>query len=131
MTSVKSFMSYSKVLLFWKISSCLVCVSSFKSINGSSLSREKNDGGNFTPTPRRLLRDQNTSMEIELIKLSEPSGTFHFLNIAFYELFYRYFYCLYSCGTKSFILKTELYFIFGWVKFGVRVLEVLCFWCSF
>ena len=64
------------------------------------------------------------------------------LNIAFYKLFYTYFYCLYLCGIEYFVLKTELYFTFLiWfcmvhlVSFGlvfvVTVLKVLCFWCPF
>ena len=34
----------------------------------------------------------------------------HFLNIILYKRFYTYFYCLYLCGAKSFVLKTQLYF---------------------
>ena len=40
--------------------------------------------------------------------------TSHFLNVAFYKLFYMYFYCLDLCETKSFDLKTELYFTLLW-----------------
>ena len=50
-------------------------------------------------------------MGIGLIELTEPSDTLNYkaiLNIAFYELFYLYFYCLYFCGTKSSVLKTGL-----------------------
>ena len=64
------------------------------------------------------------------------------LNIEFYELFYTYFYCLYLCGKKSFVLKLgcTLHFLFGFVwfffvwfglVFVVKLLKVLCFWCPF
>ena len=77
-------------------------------------------GDNFTPTPRRQLRGQNRSVGIRLIELTEPSGTLNykpFLNSAFYTLFYTFirftsFYCLYLSVSKSFVLKTELYFKF-------------------
>ena len=41
-----------------------------------------------------------------------------FLNIAFYKFFYTYFGCLYLCGKKSFVQKSEPYFIFA--RFGLR-----------
>ena len=53
----------------------MVCVPNFKSINSSSVSRKKYDGNNFTPTPRKRLQGQNTSVGIGLIELTEPSNT--------------------------------------------------------
>ena len=81
---------------------------SFKSINRSSLPLKKHDRSNFNTTPCQQLLGQNTSVRIGIIELVGPSDTLdyklHFLNIAFY--------CLYLCGTKYFVLKAELYFIF-------------------
>ena len=100
----------------------LVCVPSFKSINSRSLSRIKYDGDNFTPTPLKRLRGRITSVGIRLVEVTEPSDTLNynpfFLNIALYKLFYTYFYCFYLCGTKSFVLKTELYFTFFLFSLG-------------
>ena len=59
-----------------------------------------------------------------------------FLNIfkQSYNIFYTYFYCLYLCGTKSFVLKPEPYFtlFFDWFEmaFSITVSKVMCFWCS-
>ena len=60
--------------------------------------------------------------------------TSHYLKISFCKIFCRYYHlCL--CGTKYFVLETELYstFFFIWfgLKIGVTVLKILCFWCSF
>ena len=84
-------------------------------ISKMDISRKRYGRGNFTPTPYPLsqLGGQNTLVGIRLIDLTESSDiTSHFLNIAFYKLFYTYFYCLYLCGTKYFVLKTEPCFTF-------------------
>ena len=112
--------------------SYLVYVPSFKSVDSSSLSRKKYDGDNFTPTSCKWLRGQNTLVGIGLIELTDPSDTLNykpFLNIAFYKLFYVYFYCSYLRGTKSFVLKTELYLTFFWFGLGWHSLlqyELFC-----
>ena len=105
------------LLVFWKISSYLVCVASFKSINSSSLSRKKYDGGNFTPSPRQRLQGQNTSVGIMLTELTEPSDTLKykpFSKHCILQTILNKFFFLYLCGTKSFVLKTQLYFILFW-----------------
>ena len=43
--------------------------------SSSSLSRKKYDGGNFTSTLCQLLQNQNESVRIWLIELTEPSDT--------------------------------------------------------
>ena len=117
--------------------SYLVCVPSLKSINSSSLSRKKYGGGNFSPPPRQRLQGQSTSVGIGLTELTEPSDTLN------YKLFFKHcilqtvlhgFYCLYLCGTKSFVLKPEPYFTFFfdlvWGGIQCYSLKVLRFWCS-
>ena len=120
-------------IAFLKVTCYLVCVSSFNSMNSSSLSRKKYRKDDFTPTTRKRLRGQNTSVRIGLIKLTESSNTMSYKPF-FNKLFHMYFYYLYSCGTKSFVIKTELHFTFFKIWFGlavgVAVLKVLCFWCS-
>ena len=92
--------------------SYLVCVPNLKSINSSS---KYSNGNNFSPTPRKRLQDQNTSVGMWLIEITEPSDTLN------YRSFFRHcilptvlhvFFCLYMCETKHFVLKTELYFTF-------------------
>ena len=123
-------------LLFLNFLSYLVCVPSFMSINSSSLSRKKYDGDNFTPTPRQNTQGKNTSVGIWLIEFTQPSDTLKYK--LFFKhcilqtlFFYTYFFCLYLCGTKSFVLKSKLYFTFFLIwfglAFGVTVLKVLCF----
>ena len=89
-------------IAFLKFLSYVVCVASFKSINSSSLCIKKYDGDNFTPTPCKRVKGQNTSMEIGLIELTEP-----------YTLNYKPFF-------KHCILQTILHvfslFIFVWSK---------------
>ena len=105
----------------WKFLCYLAWVPTFKSINSRSLEVETYDGGNFAPTPRKRLRGQNTSVGIWLIELTEPSETLDyktFSNIIFYRRFYTSFYCLYLWGTKYFVRKTWLYFIFSWFSWG-------------
>ena len=133
-------MSRQKVFFaFLNVLSYLVCVLSFKSINSSFLSRKKKyDGDNFTPSPRKQLRGQKTSVRIGLIKLTELS------DILNYKPFFKY--CILQTTLLVFLL-----FIFAWDKifcsinwavffifliwiglaFGVTVLMVLCLWCSF
>ena len=50
-------------------------MTTFKSKNSSSLSRNKHDEDNFTPTPRKGLRGQNTSVGIGLIEFTVTSDT--------------------------------------------------------
>ena len=134
MTSVKHVASYSKLFFFFfffffffcKFLSCLVCVQSFKSINSSSLSRKKYDGINFTPTISQQLHSQNASLVIGLIGITEPSDTLNykpFFKHCTLQTILQVFYCLYLCGTKSFSLKTELYFTFS--RFGLGWHSVL------
>ena len=103
------------LLLYWKFLCYLVCVPRFKSINSSSLSRKKYDGNNFIPTPRKWLQGQNALMGIGLIELQTHWIANHFLNIAFYKLFYTFFYYLHACGTKFFVLKARVDFDVVWV----------------
>ena len=119
--SKKCHVTFKKILLLlWKFLSYLVCAPGFKSINSSSLSTKKYDGDNFTPISCKRLWGQNTSVEIwlswlNLLNLLIHWITSHILNIiTFYKLLYTYFQCLYLCGKKSFVLKTELYFTFLW-----------------
>ena len=69
----KSLVSCRKCDIWWL--SYLVCVSSFKSISSSSLSRKIYDEGNFNPTPIQWLRAQKISVGIGLIKLTEHFAT--------------------------------------------------------
>ena len=56
----------------------VVCMPSFQLVNSGSLSRKKYDWHNFTPTPRRRLRGQNTTVVIGLIGLNESSDTLNY-----------------------------------------------------
>ena len=52
------------------------------------------DGGDFTPTPRRRLRGQDTLVGIRLIELTEPSDTLKykpFFRYCFYKLFTNFY----------------------------------------
>ena len=51
---------------------------SFQSIHSNSVSRKKYDEGNFISIIHQQLRDQNTSVGIELIELTEPSDTLNY-----------------------------------------------------
>ena len=46
-----------------------------KSINRTSLSREKYDGGNFIPTTCQRLQKKNALVEVSLIEPTEPRNT--------------------------------------------------------
>ena len=72
----KSLVSCRKCDIWWL--SYLVCVSSFKSIISSSLSRKIYDECNFNPTPSQWLRAQNMSVGIGLIKLTEHFATLNY-----------------------------------------------------
>ena len=92
------------------------------------------NGGNFTPSPCQLLRNQNASVGIGLIELTVSSDTLN------YKPFFKH------CILKT-ILPVILLFIFVWneiifsknqtvfyiffiwfgVSFGVTVLKVLYF----
>ena len=54
----------------------LVCVSSFKLLNSSSLSSKKYE--NFNPISRKRLLGQNASVGIGLIELNEPFDTLNY-----------------------------------------------------
>ena len=84
---------------------------SFRSINSSSLSRKKYDGDRCTPTHLKQLQGENMSVGVELIELNfniELRAIFQTLH--FTNCFAHIFFSLYLDGTKSFVLKTELYF---------------------
>ena len=51
---------------------------SSQSINSSFVTRKKYDEDNFTPTLRKSLQGQNTSLGKALIKLTEPSDTLNY-----------------------------------------------------
>ena len=100
--SKKCHVIFKKVLLlFWKFLSYLVCVRSFKSIYCSFLSRKKY-GNNFTRTPRKRLRGQNTLVGIGLIELIKSSDTLN------YKPFFKHF-------LKN-ILHIFLLLVFMWNK---------------
>ena len=100
MTSVKMPRHIARVffffLLFRKCLSYLVCKPSFKSINSSYLSRKKDHGGNFTPIPPQRLRSDKVIWTYQAF--------WTFLNIAFFKLFYTYFYC-YICVKQNLLFK--------------------------
>ena len=48
------------------------------SINSGSLSGKEYDGGNFTPTSRQALRDQNTSVGLGLFEVAEFSDSLNY-----------------------------------------------------
>ena len=81
----------------------LECVPSFKSMNSSFLSRRKYDGDHFTTILCKWLKGQNTSVEIELIELTEPSATLNYKSI------------IKNCFSRT-ILHVFLLFIFVWNK---------------
>ena len=64
---------------------------------------KKYDGDNFTPIPRKQLRGQNTSLEIGLIELTDPSDTLK------YKPFFK-------CCLLEAILHVFLLFMFVWNK---------------
>ena len=73
--------------------------------------QKKYDQGSFTLNPCQQLQCQYTAAGIKLIELTKPSRVLmnlivsHFLNNAFYKLFYTYFCYLHLFG-KSFCYKT-------------------------
>ena len=100
---------------------------SFRSINSNSLSRKKHHPpllvSNYHLTPCKQVSTQNTLVGIELIELTERDLLDYrqffkhckkITNFKHYKLFYTYF-CLFLCGAKSFVLKTNLYFNFFWL----------------
>ena len=85
------------LLLFWKFLSYLVCVPSFKSYF------KKYDRDNFTFNPHKQLPDQNMSVGIGLMEVTEPSDTLNYMS------FFKY------CILQT-ILHIFLLFIFEWNK---------------
>ena len=117
MTSVKKCCVICKkaFLLLWKFLIYLVCVPKFKSINSSSLFRKNYNGSNFTPISRQLLRDQNMSAGIGLVELIDPSHTMNckpFFKRWILRTILHVALHLHLRGKKSFVLKSELHFIF-------------------
>ena len=122
----------------WKILIYLVWVSSFQSINSSSLSKKKYNGGNFTATLCQPLRSQNTSMRICLIELTEPSDTLNykpFFKHCILETILHVFLLFTFVWNKIFCSKNWAVFysfsIWFEVAFDVTVLKAVCFWSSF
>ena len=116
--SKKCHVIFKKVLLlFWKFSSYLVCVRSFKSIYCSFLFRKKY-GNNFTRTPRKRLRGQNTLVGIGLIELTKSSDTLNYK--PFFKHFLKNILHIFLL-LVFFVLKTELYFtVFYLAWVGIR-----------
>ena len=98
-----------------------LCVSSLKSIDSSSVSRKNIWCGSFHSHPHKHLQGQNTLVEIGFIELTEPFCKLiykPFFKHCILQMILHLFYCLYLRGTKFFVLKTELYFIFFWFGLG-------------
>ena len=98
-------------------------------VNKQHFSIQKSVGGNFTRNPRQRLRVQNTSVGIRSTAFTEPSDTVNyklFFKLYFFQIFCTLFLLFIFVWTKSFVLKTELYF-FYYLVFGVTILKVLCF----
>ena len=135
MTSVKNVTSYSKSF-FEDFLTYLVCV--FQ-VNKQQFSiQKKYDGDNSTLTLRRRLQGQNTSVGIALTELTKPSDTLN------YRPFFKH------CVLQT-VLHVLFLFIFVWKKtlcskkravfyivliwfgfaFGITVIKVPYFWCSF
>ena len=98
--SVKMSCYFQKGFLFWKFLSYFVCVPSFKSINSSSLSK-KSMRGNFNtiiPPPSPITSSKYVGgNSVNWIRSQ-------FLNIAFYKLFYMYFF-VYVCVEQNLWFK--------------------------
>ena len=130
---------YFVFLPFWKFLIYLVCFPSLKSsVNSSSLSRKKYDGGNFIPAFCQRLQIQNTSLGIGLIELSEHSDTLNykpFFKNCILQTVLHIFLLFMFVWNKTFCSKNwavfYIFLIWFVVAFGVTLLKVLCFWCSF
>ena len=122
MISAKNVTSYSKRFFFAFLKVFKLLGMCAKSINRSFLSRKKYDWDNITPTPGKRLRGQDTLVRIRLTELTEPFDTLNYRPFFKYCILQTYFYthfsCLYLCGTKSFVLKAELYFTFFLFSLG-------------
>ena len=114
------------LLLFRKLLSYLVCVSSFKSINSSSLSGKKFDGDDFIPTSLKRLRVQSMSVVIRLIELTEPSDTLN------YKPFFKYwilqtilhiFLLVILVWSKVFCSKSWAVFFIFLIWFGLALIQ--------
>ena len=102
---------------FSEVSSYLLCVPSFKSLNSSSVCKKNMMW--IIPLPplvsNYMVRISWRELGIfDLFCLLIHWITIYFLSITFCKLF-----CLTLCGTKSFVLKTELYFIFFEFVLGI------------
>ena len=106
------------LLLFWKFLGYIVWVPCFTSINSSWWLF---DWDNFTPASCKWLQGQNMLVGLRLIEITEPSDTLN------YKPFFKYwilqtilhvFLLFVFCGTKYFVLKTELHFTFFWFDLG-------------
>ena len=89
-------------LLFWIFLSYVVCAPSLKSINSSSLSRKKYDGGNFTPTPSVITRSKY------VISANRVNGTYWAIT-PHYKPFFQYW-------VLQTFLHDFLLFLFVWNK---------------
>ena len=98
--SVKMSCHFQKYFLFWKFLSYFVCVPSFKSINSSSLSK-KSMRGNFNT----IIPPQSPITSSKYVGGNSVNWIrSQFLNIAFYKLFYMYFF-VYVCVEQNLWFK--------------------------
>ena len=80
--------------------------------------QKKYGGGDFTSTS---ISDYKVKVcwwewgKLNLLILLMHGGRSHFLNIAFYA----YFCCIYLCGTKFIVLKTDLYLVWGGIWYYI------------
>ena len=96
---------------FWVLS-YLVYKSSAKPINYSSLSRKRFDEPKLTPVILQWFWGQNTPVGKDLADLLMQWIASHFLNIAFYTLFYSIF-IVYICVEQNlFLYKLSCVLIF-------------------
>ena len=114
-------------------------------MNCSSLYRKKYDGNIFTTIPSQVLRDQNVSVGIGLIELTEPSDTLNykpFFNHCILQTILHIFLLLIFLWNIIFCFKNwavfYIFLILLEMVFSVTVLKILWFWfflqgsfCSF
>ena len=112
-----------------------MCVPSFKSMNCIFLYRKKYDGNIFTTIPCQVLRDQNVSVGIVLIQLTEPSDTLNckpFFNHCILQTILHIFLLLLFLWNIIFCFKNwALFYIFLillQMVVSVTVLKILWFW---
>ena len=114
-------------LLFLKFLSYLVCVPSFKLINSNSIPRKKYDRNNFTPTPCKRLRGENTLTGIGLIKLTQDSDKLNYRSFFKYSMLQTVLH-IFFCGTKCFVSKLScILHFFDLVWVGIWCYSIKCF----